>query len=391
MLLDWIISSYYRGKYSSCDIYLVNAIRIALYQILFLDRIPDSAAVNESVEFLKRHCGIPAGRTANGILRNFLRNRDDTRYPDKSDNYVKYLSVIYSHPEWLVKRFIELFGTADTEKLLKRNNEIPPTSIRVNTLKFSLQELLAYLQENDIAFLRSPWLENTILITDRNFRIASSDIFREGNITIQDTSATLVATLAAAKPQTRILDLCAAPGGKSFFLAEATGDSSSITALDKFPIKLQAMQNEIDRLAYKSIHPTAGDAREFRSEVKYDLILCDVPCSGLGVISKKPDIKWRRTPQEIDQMLALQQQILNHASELVSIGGAIIYSTCTIEAKENYDNIAMFLAGHPDFEIEPAENFLPKEICKDGMMQTFPHLHDTDGAFAVRLIKKKEA
>lgn len=387
-LLDFILSQFYYGNYEDCDISLKNAMRIALYQIKFLERIPDSAAVNESVEFVKKNCGISCSRVANGVLRNYLRHPEKIKFPDKSTNQIQFLSVTYSHPEWMIKRFLQIFGENDTEKLLARDNEIPATIIRVNTLKSSAVEVSFNLLNDGIDFTVSPFCPSSFAINDRRFRAASSKIFREGAVTAQDTSATMAAMLSNAKPGDRILDMCAAPGGKSFVAAELSEDKGSITALDKFPAKLDAMHREIERLGYKSIHVIEGDATTFSDDEKFDLVLCDVPCSGLGVLAKKPDIKWQRKPQEINKMIEIQQKILDNASTLVKSGGAIVYSTCTIEPNENFLNIYNFLAKHSDFSLDPAENHLSPEVCQSGMMQTFPQIHNIDGAFAARLIKK---
>lgn len=236
--LDWVLTGFYFGDYQKNLNIVKNAMRVALYQIQFLDKIPLYASVNEAVELVKRLQGEKTAGMVNGVLRNIARNLEVVRYPLKEDDVVYYYSVIYSHPRWMVKRWLDRFGESDTEKLLQRNNLRPHIPIRINMLKYSPRDFLFYLRENNIYHYHSQFSDNSFNIKVPGRSIFSMEQFREGKITVQDTSATLATKLAAPLPGQTVLDLCAAPGGKSFYLAELMNDEGRVIAIDKYPSKL---------------------------------------------------------------------------------------------------------------------------------------------------------
>ena len=386
--LDFVLNGFYNGDYMKCINQIKNTLRVALYQIMYLDRIPVHAAINEAVELAKRIQGQRLAGLVNGVLRNIARNLNNIRFPQREDDPIYYLTVMQSHPRWLVRRWVARFGTDCAELFMKMDNERPATTIRVNTLRTTVAEIANILRERNIDFTVSKYLQNTLIITNPKIKVPAMDLFAEGFITIQDSSASLATTLTNAQPDTMILDLCAAPGGKSFLMAEMSQDRAKIVSLDKFEAKIRIMDENIERMGYRSVCPLAGDATDFPTSEQFDLVLADVPCSGLGVLSKKPDIKWKREREDIYELVKLQRQILEHAALLVKPGGALVYSTCTTEPEENTENIAWMLENHSEFHLVPAEKYLPKEVCTDGMMQTFPFLHKIDGAFAARLEKE---
>jgi 16S rRNA (cytosine967-C5)-methyltransferase len=386
--LDWVLVGFYQGDYLKCLNIVKNAMRVALYQILYLDKIPIHAAVNDSVEYVKRIQGEKTAGVVNGVLRNISRNIENIRYPEKEDEIAYYYSVIYSHPKWMVKRWLERFGDEETEKLLFDNNKKPYIPIRVNLMKTNSKRIQSFFIENNIPFYLSRYLPQTIVIKSPRIEISSLEIFRDGWISVQDTSASLAALLANPKEGDTIIDLCSAPGGKSFFMAELINDNGIIFSVEKYQSKIKFLEEGIKRLDLKSVIPLIGNAVSIDMNEQADIVFADVPCSGLGTLSKKPDIKWKREPEDIVALAEIQRNILSHAATLVKPGGALVYSTCTIEPEENTDNIYWFLQNFPEFKLDPAEKYLPEIVCLDGYMQTFPHIHNTDGAFAARLVKQ---
>jgi 16S rRNA (cytosine967-C5)-methyltransferase len=385
--LDWVLVGFYVGDYLKCLSIVKNAMRVALYQILYLDRVPISAAINESVEFVKRIQGIKTAGIVNGVLRNIARNLENIRYPAKEEDPVYHYSVMYSHPRWMVRRWLERFGDIQTETLLEYNNYRPALTIRINLLRSSVGEIHEYFSDIGIELLPSVYLPQSFTVRSPGLDLKNLDVFKQGKITIQDVSASLAVKLTDPKPGSFLVDLCAAPGGKSLFAAELMKNEGTIIAMDKYPVKLLKIDSGAARMGFTCIKTEAADATSDELEFEADYVLADVPCSGLGTLSKKPDIKWKREREDIYKLAELQRKILESAARLVKPGGILTYSTCTMEPEENEENIIWFLSVHPEFHLDPAEKYLPAAVCKDGYMQTFPHIHYTDGAFAARLIK----
>ncbi|MBI5324135.1 MAG: 16S rRNA (cytosine(967)-C(5))-methyltransferase RsmB [Ignavibacteriae bacterium] len=387
--LDWVLTGFYQGDYLKCLNIVKNSLRVGLYQILFLNKIPIHAAVNESVEIVKKIQGEKTAGLVNAVLRNVARNIENVRFPGREEDLQYYFSVVYSHPRWMVKRWLERFGEQEAEALLSANNRRPFIPIRINTMKTTQESVLQFLNEKGISYFVSRFIPTSIILKSPRLDIRSLEIFQDGFITIQDTSAALAAKLANPQPGNKVLDLCAAPGGKSFLLAELMKNQGELIAIDKYFAKLRFIEEGAKRLGISIIKATAADAETVEFGEEFDLVVADVPCSGLGTISKKPDIKWKREREDIQVLQEIQRKILLNAVHHVKPGGVILYSTCTTEPEENMDNIKWFLEIFPNFELEPAEKYLTPEVCTDGFLQTFPHKHYIDGAFAARL-KKKE-
>jgi len=385
--LDWILSGFYKGQFSKAIPILKNALRVALYQIMFLDKVPEYAAVNEAVEFVKKLQGQKPADITNAILRNILKSKEGLRYPDPKQDEIGYLSTFYSHPTWLIKRWLPRFGREATEALLAANNERPVLTLRVNTKKVSLPEFETLLAAVNLKFLKGKYFPEFLKLTNLS-NITQWQYFTEGYFNIQDESTSFACRLLNPKSNMRVLDLCAAPGGKSAYLANLMEDCGEIIALDKFDARLQMVEKSLKRLAITSVKTTAVDAMEYKSENLFDAILADVPCSGMGTLCKKPDIKWKKDLQDIRKIAEIQFKLLTKASTLVKIGGAIVYSTCTIEPEENFDIVLKFLEANQNFSLEKAHPFVPAEVIdENGCVQTFPHVHKMDGAFAARLIR----
>jgi 16S rRNA (cytosine967-C5)-methyltransferase len=386
--LDWVLTGFYHGEFTKCIPLVKNAMRVALYQILFLTRVPFAAAVHEAVEYVKRLKGERSANLVNAVLRSIIRKINAITYPDPGGDPVHYLSVTLSHPQWMVRRWIARLGVEETERMLQANNERPPVSIRVNPMRTTPEELVARLQAQGLKIGRSEVLTDFLRGTSLSM-IASIPEFRDGYFSIQDEGAALAARLTAAGPGMRVIDLCAAPGGKSTAMAEMMRGEGTIVAVDKYEAKLRMLGEASRRLGFDTIiEPTQGDARSLAIEPA-DVVLVDAPCSGLGVLSKKPDIKWKRRPEEIEQLAALQHEILDNAAELVRPGGHLVYSTCTIEPAENEQVIHAFLERHPDFELVPATEVLEERFTTpDGFLQTYPQRHGVDGTFGARMRRK---
>lgn len=386
--LDWILTGFYHGEFSKCIPVVRNALRVALYQIIFLDKIPHAAAVNESVEIVKRLKGERSANVVNGVLRSVIRRLDAITYPEQTGDISRYLAIMLSHPQWMVKRWVTRFGPEETTKLLEANNARPHLSLRVNPMRASSELVMERLRERGLSPRPSSYLPDVVVV-DGLSGIERDPMFREGWYTIQDEGATLASRLAGAEPGMRVIDLCAAPGGKSTAMAESMKGTGEVIAVDKYESKLRLVNSSAERLGLAGTISTAtGDARTVALDPA-DVVLVDAPCSGLGVLTKKPDIKWKRTVEDIDAMTALQSQILEHAAKLVKPGGHLVYTTCTIEEAENEERIREFLAKHPEFELVNAAELLPPPVVnEEGFLQTLPHRHGVDGTFGARLRRK---
>ncbi|MFN0159482.1 MAG: 16S rRNA (cytosine(967)-C(5))-methyltransferase RsmB [Bacteroidota bacterium] len=386
--LDWVLNGFSHGSFAKSEINIKNALRVALYQILFLDRVPHAAAVNEAVEFVKRIRGDKPAGLVNAVLRNIIRNMEGIRYPERAEDEVQYLSVVFSHPFWMVKRWLRRFGFDETQKLLAMNNERPELSLRINKLKMSPGQFLTTLEQQQIQFKGSTHVDYFVKVKTLS-KIAQMDLFRNGMFTIQDESAAFPCLLLAPKPGDRVIDMCAAPGGKTTHIAEMMKNEGEIIAVDKYEAKLNLIKTACERLGLRNVRLSAVDATEVEIEPG-DRVLLDTPCSGLGALAKKPDIKWKRDVSDILKLGKLQTSLLNNAARLVKPGGVLVYSTCTTEPEENQDVIKAFLKEHPEFSIDHAGQYVSHAVVTpEGFVETFPHKHCMDGSFAVRLMKKE--
>jgi 16S rRNA (cytosine967-C5)-methyltransferase len=384
--LDWVLNGFSHGNFAKSEINVKNTLRVALYQILFLDRVPHSAAVNEGVEFIKRIRGDKPAGLVNAVLRNIIRNIDGIRYPDPGEDEVQYLAVFLSHPHWMVKRWLPRYGRAETEQLMLANNERPGMALRINRLKIDPADFKRRLDENHIVYSASRYMGHFVRVKTLT-GIGQMDLFRNGLFTIQDESAALPCQLLDPHPGQRVIDLCAAPGGKTTNIAEMMKNEGEIIALDKYEAKLNLLLSACERLGLRIVRLRAADATQF-DDLPADRVLLDAPCSGLGTLAKKPDIKWKRDLSDITKLNITQRALLENGARLVKPGGALVYSTCTIEPEENEGMVGQFLAQHPEFHVDPADRFVHKDlVTPQGYAATFPHRHFMDGAFAARLVK----
>ncbi|MCB0724765.1 MAG: 16S rRNA (cytosine(967)-C(5))-methyltransferase RsmB [Ignavibacteriae bacterium] len=392
--LDWFLNGFYRGQYEKTLPEVKNALRVALYQILFLNKIPYSAAVNEAVEFIKKIHGDKHAAVVNGLLRTIIRTLDSLVWPTREIDEVNYLGIIQSHPNWMVRRWINRFGFDDAEKLCEANNRRPFLSLRANSLMITPDELAEHLKSRKINYRVSEHLDGYFSIKIMS-KIYADEFFKKGYFSVQDVSAGFMARLLSPGENDYILDACAAPGGKTSQMAELMNNKGNILAVDKYLSRVETMNENLKRLGIentKTLHDDINDSQspELSEEMvgKFDKILLDVPCSGLGVLSKKPDIKWKRELEDIKKLQILQAEILENTVKYLKPGGVLVYSTCTTENEENADIVNAFLENHPEFKIDNAKNYVPENVVNEqGFIETFPHIHGIDGAFGARLIK----
>lgn len=391
LTLDFVLSHFVGGK--KIQTWVRNLLRLSLYQIRFLDRIPERAAVHEAVEIAKRrgHQGISA--MVNGVLRNVLRNPDVWDQKPRGDA-AKQIAVEYSHPEWLVRQWLKVYGTETTRAICEANNLPPHPSIRVNRLKTTREDLLARLTQEGKVAQPSALSPDGILLAGGN--PAKSDWFRQGYCTVQDESSMLVALAVAPKPGMRVLDACAAPGGKTTHLAERMDNRGEIVASDIHPHKRDLIAQAASRLGITIIEPLVSDALDLPEKGlgSFDRILLDAPCSGFGVIRRKPDLKWNKTPEDVKEIAKLQYQLLVRLSAMLEPDGRLVYSTCTIEPEENQEIVRRFVREHPEFVIDDTlGKDLPDAVTElldgtGGCLQILPHHFGSDGFFIARLKRR---
>lgn len=390
MLLDFYLAKFSNIPLKRMEGKVVQTLRLGAYQMLFLTRIPHSAAVNSAVALVKAHCKNPrAAGMVNGILRSMERSLQNMPVIPQGDP-VAYLSTLYSHPEWLVKEFILSLGEEETAQLLAADNSQPPTAVMVNTTRTTAEALKAMLEADHVEAEPHPWLENCLLLS-RTGDLERLEAFQQGLFYVQDPASRLSVLAAGAKPGMRVLDCCAAPGGKSFAAAIAMENQGKIVSCDLHPHKKKLIQAGADRLGLTIITPKTADGKVFRPEWEraFDLVLVDAPCSGLGVIRKKPDIRYK-DPAPLADLPAVQLDILRNAARYVRPGGTLMYSTCTLLYRENGEVVETFLAENKAYKAETFTLPGPVGPVQSGSVTLWPHRHGTDGFFISKM-RREEA
>ncbi|MCI6150820.1 MAG: 16S rRNA (cytosine(967)-C(5))-methyltransferase RsmB [Flintibacter sp.] len=391
MLLDFYISKFSNIPLRRMESKVVQALRLGLYQMLFLSKIPQSAAVNCSVELTRTHCKNPrAPGMVNAILRSLQRNLNQLPTIPQND-LAEYFSILYSHPVWLVEELLPLLGSEGTAEFLQANNSQPPMTAMVNTTKAAAQEATELLAEQGVEVTPHPWLENC-LILNKTGNLERLDAYEQGLFYVQDPASRLMALASGAAPGMRVLDMCAAPGGKSFAAAIQMDNQGEVISCDLHPHKKKLIQAGADRLGLSIIKPMTADGKVRREEwvSAFDLVLVDAPCSGLGVIRKKPDIRYK-DPKPLEDLPQVQQAILENAAGYVKPGGVLMYSTCTILPRENGEIVSAFLEKHPEFVREAFELPGAAGRVEAGEITLWPQVHQTDGFFICKLRKVGEA
>ena len=391
--IDAHLSRHLRRPLADTDPFLRNVLRVTLYQMLFLDKIPDYAAVNEAVELAKARGGHRQGDFVNGVLRNFLRS-DARAQPlaAAGDDSISALALQYSHPDWVVRRWTEQFGIQVALALMLANNEKPPLVVRASLHRSSREAVLDRLRQDGVSAKSTSRSPQGIVLTSGGV-LARIPAFQEGLIQAQSEASQLVVYLLAPRPGERILDACAAPGGKATHIAEMMGDSGDVIAADASAKGIAKIRENCARLRLKSVHAVRTDlTRDVPNpdHAPYDRILVDAPCSGFGTLRSHPEIKWQRNEKDIRRLSRLQTTILNRVAPSVKAGGIVVYSTCTLMSEENDQVVRNFLLTHDQFELEDAINYLPgeaKSMAREKYFLALPHLDNTDGFFAARMRK----
>lgn len=374
LTLDYQISQLSSRKLEEIDMSALIALRMGIYQIIYLDRIPAHAAINETVEL----CPKKLRGFTNAILRSFLRGKK-LFLPEKNDT-VNYLSVRYSISVPLLKRFLLIFGEEDTVALLEALNQPQKTTVRANTLLTDRDSLLMNIPNS------APTKNSSSGIYVKG-SVRELYGFNEGLFFVQDEASQICVEALGAKPDELIMDICACPGSKSFGTAIEMNNKGNIFAFDLHENKLSLVINNAKRLRIDIINTAKCDGRDFLEDFKEkaDRIICDVPCSGFGVLAKKPELRYK-DPNESSALPKIQSDILDNACRYLKKGGTLIYSTCTLFPEENEDNVQTFLSRHPDFSLVPWS--VGNIYADSGMITLLPHIHNTDGFFIAKLIRK---
>ncbi len=385
--LDFLLAEYYRGPFDRMERPLKIILRIGLYDLLFL-RTPAHAAVHENVELAKREVRRGAAGLVNGILRAIDRQRDDLPEPDTGD-VAEDLAIRHSHPTWIVRRWVERFGPEATRELLVWNNRRPIYGLRVNTRRLSAEAFRERLDAHDVAWSASPYLDDFVRVK-RLQPVLRAGWLEEGLCAVQDESAGLIVRLLDPQPGETLADTCAAPGGKSLYAAERMQGEGTIYAIDVNGKRLNLVREAAEAQGVAGmLRLHAADLRDWARSPdapQADRVLLDAPCSGLGVLAKRADLRWQRAPEDLEELTALQDALLDAAARLVRPDGLLVYSTCTIEPEENQHRVEAFLERHAGFALEPAAPYVPEAVTTDeGYLATFPHQHGVDGAFGARL------
>ncbi|HWI63780.1 MAG TPA: 16S rRNA (cytosine(967)-C(5))-methyltransferase RsmB [Symbiobacteriaceae bacterium] len=393
--VDWAIGQVATRPLEQIDPYIRNILRSAVYQIMYMERIPHSAAVDEAVNLARQYGHEGVAKFVNGVLRNFLRKLPAMPWPDPAANPVAALAITHSHPEWLVRDWSERFGAEEAVRLMESSNRVPPLTIRVNTLKATREQVAEALEAEGVKTEPTPHSPYGLIVhelTSASY-LDRLKAMKAGLFTVQDESSMLVAPVVAPKPGQTVIDVAAAPGGKTTHMAALMENEGKVLAVDVHEHKIDLVEQNAKRLGETIIEGVCMDARELGNLMpeRADAVLCDVPCSGLGTLARRPDARWRKTPQDVEQLIPIQQAILESAARTVKPGGTLVYSTCTIEPRENQELVAEFVQNHPDFAFDDLRPYLPPSLAADaqeGWIQLLPHIHGTDGFFIARLTRR---
>lgn len=391
--LDWILSLYLERPLQQLTPWIRNILRLGAYQLCYLQRIPATAAVNEAVKQAHHYGHQGVAGLVNAVLRKIGNGGETLPWPDQRRNPDHYLSLCYSYPLWMVQRWLAELGLKETEALCAAGNEPAPLTVRTNTLRLTRPELIKKLAQEGVAAEELHYAPAGLRLK-LGGRLEEMESFRRGLFQVQGEASMLVAPLLNPRPGETVLDLCSAPGGKTVHLAMLMENKGTIIAADLHPHRLKLVEGAARRQGVEIICPEKLDGRDIPVDKQgfFHRVLLDVPCSGLGVLRRKADLKWRRQPEDIEALVVLQDQLLRGAFSALRPGGVLLYSACTFEAEETVDVIKRFLSEEPDASLSLLAPLLPEPLRAEekeaGMLRLWPHRHGLDGFFMARIRKK---
>ena len=390
--LDWVIDQQINIRPEKVALPVRVVLRLAVYQLLFLDRIPAAAAVHEAVELAKASQPQHVVSFVNGVLRSISRKAGVLKEASPEGSSEHRLAMLYSYPVWLVQRWLTRWGAEETEAFCHGSNQIPPTTVRVNTLKTSVEGLALAFRDLGFSVEPSKLVPEALQLRSIRTDLSSLDQYQRGEFQVQDEGSQLVAHLIQPQPGERVLDACAGLGAKSTHLAQLMENQGKVTALDNQGWKLNRLIENAERLEISCIEPVEMDLLELEpsgDEFSFDRILLDAPCTGLGVLRRNPDLKWKIRAKDFRRLHLVQKRMLNKLAPLLQPGGVLVYATCTVSKEENEETVQDFLRENQEYQRESARPYLPPgcaaAVSQDGSLQTWPHRHGVDGFYAARL------
>jgi 16S rRNA (cytosine967-C5)-methyltransferase len=393
--LDWVLSQFTRQPLSAQTVTVRNILRLGVYQLMFMDRVPQSAACNEGAKMARKYGHGGAVKFVNGVLRNVSRRRGEIEFPGLEKDPVLHISLFYSHPAWMVERWIKEFGLEETILLCRADNEPAPNTVRTNTLKSTRTGLADELSKNGLEKITATRYAPEGLQVEGFLSMGSLKAFKQGLFQVQDESSMLASRALMPEPGSFVIDACSAPGGKTTHLAQLMKNQGRLLAVDIHPHKIPLIEENCSRLGITAVETVVADARELPAEYeqKADFILLDAPCSGLGILRRRPDARWRKDPSGIKELVKLQSEIMAGVSRCLKRGGVLVYSTCTITHEENLGQVEKFLSRHPEFELEDLTPVLPAGLdfegtLKRGWLRILSYRNGMDGFFIARMRKK---
>lgn len=389
--LDYIINQFSKVKVKKMKPVIRNILRLGVYELKYMENIPARATCNEAVKLAQKKGFYNLKGFVNGVLRNIERRKAEVVYPDEKKQPITYLSVRYSMPEWIVQMWEQQYGIEITKTMLQAAFLDRAVTIRCNTEKNTVSQLGESLKKEGIKVEAGVYVKEALRISEYNY-LKKIKAFQEGKFIIQDESSMLVALAAGIQKDDFIVDVCAAPGGKSMHAAELLRGTGVVSSRDISDTKVERIRENARRLGLKNVHPIVQDALKLDEEMvaKADVVIADLPCSGLGVIGKKNDIKYKTSPEGIKELVKLQRSILKTISSYVKPGGTLIYSTCTVNQMENEENVK-WIVDNLGLELQSLDEFLPEklrgETTKQGFLQLIPGIQETDGFFLSKFKK----
>ncbi len=390
--LDYIINQFSKTKINKCKPLIRVLLRMSAYQILFLDRVPDRAVCDEAVKIARKKGFHNLTGFVNGVLRNISRNKENISYPKEEEGKVLAWSVHYSMPEWIVEKFLKDFGEEKAKKILEASMEERDTCIRVNTSKLSKEECIKKLEKEEVTVKQGCYAKDALRIEDYDY-LSGLTSFQEGDFNVQDESSQLLCEIADIKKDYLVLDVCSAPGGKTLHAVNELKGTGLVIARDLTEKKTELILENVERMGYQNVRVEVFDALNFDENMKEkaDLVIADLPCSGLGILGRKKDIKYSITKEQLLELKNMQRSMLEVVSGYVKKGGYLIFSTCTINPEENLDNYRYIIEKLP-FQAVDITSKLPDslqcETAREGYIQLLQGIHDCDGFFISKFQKK---